>query len=87
MKHIPMPCKQRALQKAFMYYCEKSGILKKNPRLHFHSLRHGFAVHSLGKGISLPTIQLLLGHENLATTGVYLRLKPKDALNEYQDKF
>lgn len=87
LKHLPFDFNTRALQKAFKLYAGKSGLLKQKPTVHFHSLRHGFATHCLRKGVNLKSIQLMLGHSDIATTSVYLQLAPEEALNEYQDKF
>lgn len=36
-----------------------------------HSMRHSFAKRLLQRGVALPTVQKLLGHSSLASTGVY----------------
>ena len=87
LKYLPISCGVRALQKAFIKYAEESGVKKNKPKVHFHSLRHGFATHCLRKGVKPPAIKLMMGHEDLSTTAIYMNLVPKEALNEYQEKF
>ncbi len=52
-----------------------------------HVLRHTFAVTAVQKGISLPTLQRLLGHDYLGTTQIYLNLSPEDVISEFQRKW
>ena len=87
LQYIPFDFKDRSLQKTFRLYSEKSGLKKKKPTVHFHSLRHGFATQCLRKGIGLRSIQMMLGHSDLSTTAIYLQLAPEEVLNEYQEKF
>ena len=52
-----------------------------------HVLRHTFAVTAIQKGISLPALQRLLGHDTLQTTEIYLNLSPEHVVEEFQQKW
>ncbi len=87
INYIPLPCQQRALQKAFITACHETGLKKKKPKIHFHSLRHGFATEALRSGVDIYTISKLLGHEDISTTTIYAHLCPEDAIKELRSKF
>ena len=52
-----------------------------------HVLRHTYSVTCIQKGISLPSLQRLLGHDHLTTTEIYLNLSPEDVIREYREKW
>lgn len=64
------------LQERIKRYREK---LKINLPLSAHSLRHGFATYLAEEGASPVAIQILLGHESLATTTRYVNASDRFA--------
>lgn len=87
INYIPLSCKQRALQKAFISSAIKTGLKAKKPKIHFHSLRHGFATESIRSGVCVPTISGILGHEDISTTSIYINLCPAERIEEVISKF
>lgn len=59
-------------------------VYKYRPDIHPHTLRHSFAVHCLKNGMSLRALQMILGHNNLNTTQIYLDLSGEDIKEEYK---
>jgi len=87
MKYIPIGVGSRSLQKEFIKACEISGVKVEKPKVHFHSLRHGFATECVRSGMKLEYIQGLMGHSDLTTTSIYINLVPKERIDNYKEKF
>ncbi len=51
-----------------------------------HSLRHSLATHLLKNGADIRSLQMLLGHENLATVQIYTHLGNTQLRAEYDKK-
>lgn len=52
-----------------------------------HILRHTFACTAMQRNLSLKALQMILGHDHLSTTEIYLNLSPEEMIREYQEKF
>ena len=48
-----------------------------------HSLRHAHASHALDNGAPIQLVSETLGHENVATTNVYVHARPGESSGSY----
>jgi integrase/recombinase XerD len=78
------PVKVRRAQDIVRAVADRAGITRDvSP----HILRHTFATTALQKGISLPTVQKILGHDQLATTAIYLNFTNVHIQDEFERKW
>ena len=77
------PLTRRSIERIVKHYAIKAGISKKVTP---HVIRHSFATDLLSNGADLRSVQMLLGHANIATTQIYTHVTDK-ALRETHKKF
>jgi len=73
----------RSIQRIVKQVATKAGIYKKVTP---HVLRHSFATDLLSNGADIRSVQMMLGHANIATTQVYTHVTDKQ-LREVHKKF
>jgi site-specific recombinase XerD len=73
----------RSIERIVRGYSIKAGISKKVTP---HVLRHSFATDLLSNGADIRSVQMMLGHANIATTQVYTHITDKQ-LRDVHKKF
>lgn len=73
----------RSIERIVRAYAIKAGISKKVTP---HVLRHSFATNLLSNGADIRSVQMMLGHANIATTQVYTHVTDRQ-LKEIHKKF
>jgi len=81
----------RGLSRAMVFTIIKQLAVKINLQKSIspHTFRHSFATHLLENGADLRSIQLMLGHESITTTEIYVHLDRKFlniVLNKYHPR-
>jgi site-specific recombinase XerD len=80
---MPSRLTPRSIERIIKNYGLKAGISKKVTP---HVIRHSFATDLLSNGADLRSVQMLLGHANIATTQIYTHVTDK-ALRDTHRKF
>lgn len=74
---------RQGLWKILKEYARISGL---SESINLNTLRHSYAVHMLSGGADITTLSLLLGHNDIKATTIYLKLvKNKKFKEVYED--
>lgn len=66
-----LPVSKRSVHALVKQSAQRAGIVK---NMNVHSLRHTFATHLLEDGVDLLSVKELMGHRNIKSTLIYLKV-------------
>jgi integrase/recombinase XerD len=78
-QHRAQAMTSAGLRSLFRHHRVLSQVRQANP----HRFRHTFGSDMVRAGMSLPALQQLMGHAQIATTMLYVQLAPQDVWREY----
>ena len=78
-RHRAQAMTSAGLRSLFRHHRVLSQVRQANP----HRFRHTFGSDMVRAGMSLPALQHLMGHAQIATTMLYVQLAPQDVWREY----
>jgi len=80
---LPLKIKRRVLQS----FISKISTVAIGKKIHFHTLRHGFATHYYNKTKDILGLQQLMGHSRTDTTSIYSHINPVETVERVRDVF
>jgi len=76
------PMTARMIQYMVQKYGREAGIIT---HVHPHLIRHSIASHLIDEGANVEAVRQTLGHEDLATTSIYLKTSSRFLQKEHRD--
>ena len=74
------PLSRMAVWKIIKLRAQELGLTNVYP----HVLRHSFATHLIQRGADIRFVQMMLGHESINTTEIYLRMSDQELFQMFQ---